>query len=65
MGSYAFIGDVVTAMHSFMRDHRVQGRPLAPAALLFEIATCSARLLTGEFMIHCYIILYVDPIGVV
>ena len=43
--------DLCAAPLAFLRDHCVAGVPLLPAAAVFEMATCAAKLLTG--MLAC------------
>ena len=39
--------DLCAAPLAFLRDHCVSGVPLLPAAAVFEMAGCAARMLTG------------------
>ena len=39
--------DLGAAPLAFLRDHCVSGVPLLPAAAVFEMAGCAARMLTG------------------
>ena len=47
--SIAFHGNLQAAPMAYLWDHRVQGTILVPAAMLLEVATCSASVCIGKY----------------